>query len=476
MTLSTTTIIVLAANSLTAVVCAALLMLVLWQAPHQRANQLFALVMLTLGIYSAINGFSRFVGQLNLDPQPIFFLATTFYALFVVAIFFFASEFAQSRTPTIWIMWITGLILLAFQGLALWTGNLTTNMRPVDSHDGGYQWEFTSLGLFAAATLMAYLLATSVILYRMSNERGRLLWPAPLLVIGSAVSASFVWPIVPIPSSALLLACAAGYMGWHVLRYELFNPRAEMHKQLALKNIELEAANQLKSQFLTNMSHELRTPLNSIIGYTELVINGTYGALNDTQRDRLEKVIRNGHNLLSLIKDVLDLSKIDAGRVVLERRSIPTAPLLDSVLATVEPLALRKGLVVEREFNDAPPLYADETRVRQIMINIVANAVKFTDRGRVIVRAFGEGSAVQLEIADTGIGIHPDQYDAVFAEFQQLDNSSTRRHEGSGLGMAITKKLVELHGGQIWLESAPDQGTTFFVRMPAAEVHSLSKQ
>jgi signal transduction histidine kinase len=262
-------------------------------------------------------------------------------------------------------------------------------------------------------------------------------------------------------------------MGWGVLRYELFHPRADLNKQLAQKHAELEQANRMKTQFLTNMSHELRTPLNSIIGYTELVINGTYGALNDTQHDRLEKVIRNGHNLLGLINDVLDLSKIDGGRVVLERRSIPTAPLLDSVLATVEPLALRKGITVERQFNDAPPLYADENRVRQIMTNIVANAVKFTDKGHVTVRAFGEGSTVQLEITDTGIGIPPDQYDAVFAEFQQLDNSTTRRHEGSGLGMAITKKLVELHGGQIWLESVLDQGTTFYVRMPAADASLL---
>jgi signal transduction histidine kinase len=216
------------------------------------------------------------------------------------------------------------------------------------------------------------------------------------------------------------------------------------------------------------MSHELRTPLNSIIGYTQLVVNGTYGALNDTQRDRLEKVIRNGHNLLSLINDVIDLNRIETGRFTLERRPVNTSALLTSVLDTIAPMATLKGLQITRDFDAVPPIFADEQRIRQIITNIVANAVKFTHEGGVTVRARPEDNMVRFEISDTGIGIAPEQYEMVFAEFEQLDNSPTREYEGSGLGMAITKRLVEKHGGRIWLESAPNQGTTFYVTIPVS--------
>jgi signal transduction histidine kinase len=238
---------------------------------------------------------------------------------------------------------------------------------------------------------------------------------------------------------------------------------------LARKNIELHESSRMKSQFLANISHELRTPLNSIIGYTELICNGTYGALNDTQRDRLQKVIRNGYNLLSLVNDVLDLNRIETGRATLERRTVTTGPLLDSVLDTIAPLATRKGLIITRDFSDVPPVFADEIRLRQIVTNIVSNAVKFTQQGGVTVRAFGANDMVRFEFADTGIGIAPDQHEKVFEEFQQLENTVTREYEGTGLGMAITKKLVELHGGRIWLESLPGQGTTFFVTLPVAQ-------
>ena len=224
-----------------------------------------------------------------------------------------------------------------------------------------------------------------------------------------------------------------------MLRYELFNPLADLNEQLASKNVELAQASRLKNQFLTNMSHELRTPLNSIIGYTELVVNGTYGEMNDTQRDRLEKVIRNGHNLLGLINDVLDLNQIETGRIVLDRKTVNARALLDQVLTTIEPLAARKGLSTTRQYEHVPVVLADEARVRQIVTNILANAVKFTHQGGITVRAFRNGEMAQFEISDTGIGIQRELFDAVFAEFQQLDNSPTRQYEGTGLGMAITK-------------------------------------
>lgn len=468
MTLSTTTIIVVTANFLTAVVAALLLMLVAWQAPRQRYNQLFAFAMLMLMGYSIANAFGRFIDTLHLDPAHATYTAITIYALFVVTMFFFASEFAQSRTRTTRAMRIFGLMLVATQIWFLWTGDLFTNLRPTESNDGGYQGDWTTFGIIIVGLVIAYLVASSVVLYKMNDARGRSLWPAPLMVITQTAWSTLVWPFLPIPLAAIFLALAALAMGLPVLRYQLFNPLAQAHAELAEKNQELETSNTMKSMFLSSMSHELRTPLNSIIGYTQLVSNGTYGALNDTQRDRLEKVIRNGYNLLGLINDVLDLSRIESGRVSLELAELDTPALLESALSTIEPLAMQKGLAIRREFAAAPPTYADETRARQILTNILANAVKFTDQGSITIRAYARDGMIQYEIADTGIGIPREHFDAVFAEFQQLDGSSTRRHKGTGLGLAITRRLVEIHGGSIWLESEIGQGTTFFLTLPAA--------
>jgi len=470
---SLTTIIVLVANSLTAVVAAALLMLVLWQAPRRQANLLFAFCMLTLGLYSVLNGLMRFSEPLELNIKLMVYLAIMLYGLFSVMIFFFASTYTQDRSRITQWMRTVGLSMVLLENVALWTGNITRNIRPVDNH-GGYRQDFTALGIFASALILMYLAFSAVVLYQSPNKRGRELWRAPALAMLAVLSVILVWPIVPIPLNAIFLAMAAFALGMPVLRYELFNPLAELNTQLAEKNHDLQEASRMKSQFLANMRHELRTPLNSIIGYAELVASGTYGALNDTQSDRLYKVIRNGHHLLTLINDVLALNRIESGRVMLERRSVPTTELIESVLSTIEPLAIQKGLTITRRFAGLPPLHVDEIRAKQILTNIVANAVKFTDEGGVTVRAHVTGEhMIQSEIADTGIGIHPDQLDVVFAEFQQVDNSSTRRFEGTGLGMAISKKLVEMHGGKIWLTSTPGEGTTFYVTLPVAD--SLKK-
>lgn len=469
MNLSTVTIVVVTTNLITAIIAAMLLMLVLWQAPRQRYNQLFALTMLGLGAYSVANALVRFIDDLGLDPEQMNYAAITLYPVFAVSFFFFASEFAQYHTATTRAVRALGTILIPAQVYFLWTGQLLTNLQPTETNDGGYQGEWTTLGLLVAATLAVYLVVATGVLFRAEDPRGRALWPAPLLMIGQVFAAVVIWPLIPVPLSVVFMALAALAMGLPVLRYQLFNPLAQLHADLADRHRELQEASHLKSQFLANMSHELRTPLNSIIGYTQLVTNGTYGTLNDVQRDRLDKVIRNGYNLLGLINDVLDLSRIETGRVSLELAVLETPPLIESALATVEPQAQQKGLAIVRAFEGAPPVYADEQRARQILINILANAVKFTDKGRVTVHVTRQDGMVCFAISDTGIGIRREQYDLVFAEFQQVDSSTTRRHTGTGLGMAITRRLVEMHGGKIWLESVYGEGTTFFVTLPAAD-------
>lgn len=468
--ISYTTIVVVTANGVTAVLSVALLMLVLWQAPRRRSNQLFAFMMAALALYSTLNGFARFIDILALKPEPVFYAATTSYGIFIPSVFFFASEFAQNRSRPVKIIRAIGVVLFLAQLGALWTGHITTNIRPVESHDGGYLWDYTPFGAFANVTMIVYLLSSIVVLYRMPEERGRGLWRAPALIAASPISAAVIWPIVPIPLSALFLAGAAAVLGQQVLTHELFDPLSQLHAKLAQRNAELQEANRLKSQFLTNVSHELRTPLNSIIGYTELVMSDTYGPINATQHNRLGKVVRNGQNLLNLINDVLDLNRIEAGRIALNWTIVPTPGLIESALAAIEPLATHKSLDIERDFAGAPPLYVDEMRARQIVTNILGNAVKFTHEGSITVCAAGEGDRVRIEIGDTGIGIAADQFEAVFAEFKQADSSSTRQYEGTGLGMAITKRLVDLHGGDIQFQSVVGQGTTFTVWLPAASL------
>lgn len=466
MTFSSTTIVVLLANGLSAVVAAMMLMLVLWQAPRQRMNQLFAFTMLMQFAYSVANGFGRFIDEFNLDPRVATYVAISFFGLYVIAVFFFASEFAQQRTPTIRVMrWMgAGLALVVFY--ALWNDRLIRDVYPTAHGDGSYNADWAPLGMGVVAMIMGYLVIATIVLYRLPDERGRSLWPGPLLLVLGNVSNFVLWPLLHLPLQSVILAAGALALGIPVLRYELFNPLAQAHIKLGERNAELREAYQMKNRFLANISHELRTPLNTIIGYTELMLDGAYGALNDTQRDRLEKVVRNGRNLLNLINDVLDLSHMETGRVALDCRMVHTPELLDDVLVIIEPLAAQKGLTVIRDYDDVPDVYADDMRLRQIITNIAANAVKFTHAGTITLRARAMNGAVRFEIADTGIGIPREAYSRVFAEFEQIDSSTTRRYEGTGLGMAISKRLVEMHGGTIWLESTPGQGTTFFVTIP----------
>jgi CheY-like chemotaxis protein/two-component sensor histidine kinase len=263
--------------------------------------------------------------------------------------------------------------------------------------------------------------------------------------------------------------------GWAMLSENLFNPLADIREELQEKNTQLLEADQIKNQFLAKMSHELRTPLNSIIGYTDLILDGIYGGLTPQQTDRLEKVIRNGRNLLNLINDILDLSNIEIGQLTLEPTVISTADVLESAIDVVAPQYEAKQLEIIREFDDVPAIFADEQRVRQILYNILSNAVKFTHQGHIRVHTQVINGMVEFAIEDTGIGIPSDKHQFVFEEFRQIDNTATREYGGTGLGMSITKRLVEMSGGRIWLESAPGVGTTFYFTLPRAGTTPIPK-
>jgi PAS domain S-box-containing protein len=238
-----------------------------------------------------------------------------------------------------------------------------------------------------------------------------------------------------------------------------------------------DAANRAKSNFLANMSHELRTPLNAIIGFSELLEDDSLGTLNERQKRYVSNVRTSGLHLLQLVNDILDLAKIEAGRLVLEPESINLNTLLHDMQRALEPLAVAKRQVFLLEIpQELPPVIADRNKVKQILYNLLSNAIKFTkETGRVGVRAKysqADGRQPQVEIAvwDTGIGIAAENLKRVFLEFEQLDSSYVRQQEGTGLGLALTQRLVEAHGGRIWVESNLGKGSTFTFVLPASPI------
>ena len=235
-----------------------------------------------------------------------------------------------------------------------------------------------------------------------------------------------------------------------------------------------EAANTAKSQFLANVSHELRTPLNAIIGYSEMVQEELEDLGQTTLVSDLTKIQTAGRHLLALINDVLDLSKIEAGRMDLYLETFEIASLVQEVVSTVQPLVERKAnrLVVEVP-SPAGAMHADLTKVRQILLNLLSNACKFTERGTITLtlsrdrRDTSGGETVALSVADTGIGITPTQMTRLFEAFSQAEASTTSKYGGTGLGLAITKRFSHMMGGNVTVESQPGRGSTFTVRLPS---------
>ncbi len=249
------------------------------------------------------------------------------------------------------------------------------------------------------------------------------------------------------------------------------NARAYELARRALED--MRRADELKSQFLASMSHELRTPLNSIIGFSKVILKGIDGPINDLQRQDLEAIFNAGQHLLGLINDILDLSKIEAGKMELNIAEVNVAEVVRHALATTQVLIKEKPVELVAEIEpDLPPLRVDPKRFRQILLNLLSNAAKFTKRGHIRVRAYREVdpftaySEIVIAVEDTGPGIAPDHVRQLFQPFYQVDSSLTREVEGTGLGLAITRNLVELHGGRIWVESEVGRGSTFYVAFP----------
>ena len=250
-----------------------------------------------------------------------------------------------------------------------------------------------------------------------------------------------------------------------------------LSEQLRILHQIAEGARRAKEEFVANVSHELRTPLNMIIGFSEVILQSphVYGApLPPALQADISVIQRNSQHLAGLVNDVLDLSQVDAGRMALSKEWVSLTQIVEEAIVAVEPLFRSKGLTLEAQLPPAlPPLYCDRTRVRQVVLNLLSNAGRFTERGGARVGARQEGRTLVVSVADTGPGISADDQKRIFAPFQQLDGSLRRQHGGSGLGLSISKAFVELHGGRMWVESTPGQGTVFSFSLPVMEPVAL---
>ena len=246
---------------------------------------------------------------------------------------------------------------------------------------------------------------------------------------------------------------------------------ARLYVEQAATVTQLRELDRLKSSFLANMSHELRTPLNSILGFTDVMLEGLDGNLTEYMDNDLRLIQKNGQHLLHLINDVLDMAKIESGRMNLHPEKFKIHNMLDEVTSITSTLASEKNvaLFIDEASNAELEIYADNTRLRQVMINLVNNAIKFTEKGKIALCAQPiDGARVLITVKDTGLGIPPDKLENIFQEFTQVDTSTTRKVGGTGLGLPISRRLVEMHGGRLWAESTgvDGEGSTFFVELP----------
>ncbi|MGH7220980.1 MAG: GAF domain-containing sensor histidine kinase, partial [Nitrospiraceae bacterium] len=310
---------------------------------------------------------------------------------------------------------------------------------------------------------------------RSASERGfrSVVW-VPMLRGNEAVGAIGVSRVQSGGFSDAEIALLQTFADQAVIAIEnvrLFKELEASNQEIAEKSRQIEVASQHKSEFLANMSHELRTPLNAIIGFSEVLSERMFGELNEKQEEYSQDIHASGQHLLSLINDILDLSKIEAGRMELELTDFDLPTAIDNALMLVRERAGRRAIALQINVDERlGQIQADERKIRQVVLNLLSNAIKFTpEGGRIEVGAVSRDRFVEVSVSDTGVGIAPEDQEAVFEEFRQV-GTAEKKAEGTGLGLTLCRKFVELHGGKIWVKSQVGMGSTFTFTIPVRHV------
>lgn len=467
MSLGPITLVNLVADVLLLLSALALAAIVLWQ-DSQRRGRVFALCMVFFAAYGLGDLLWKFAVPIGYAPRPPLELATVFYVVGSVLLSFFALIFGQV-SARIWRAMAAFAVPVAavFAALIL-SGVFYREMTP--SARGTSRHMLTPIGGLGVVIQAAYLGAVTVALRRRDSARSRALArPMGILTAGVALHGlAMSLEVYAVNVSAVTVAIVL--IGHMLVQYEVYQPLADLNAELVAKNAELQEAARLKGQFLANMTHELRTPLNSIIGYTDMICAGVYGELNERQADRMARVNRNGLHLLALINDVLDLSKIEAGRLELARTHVAVSPLVETACVEAEPRAAAKGLrLIRKKAGYLPPLWADEIRVHQILDKLLSNAINFTDEGAITVSSAFDPATneVVLSVADTGCGVEMSQRPYLFEAFVPGAGRKVDPGKGAGLGLPIASRLAALHGGRLWYNTVLGSGSTFYVALPA---------
>lgn len=499
---------ILIINLISLSICGGLVFSLLTSNNRDESSRLFAIVCGAFAIWismSLVRQLSLSLGindvsfvQLNLNLlMSAVFASGTLYFTFIIRATSLQSRIVDGLRITIMIISIIAIAMIWLVGLFVVQPQVL------------YRYNISAIGTLLFGLMLGYMLLSSWLMLNATTDRSSsLLRPTIIMFVVYVIFSIEMWT-TSLGINSILLAIVASWIGLRMLRRQVVNPQVALNRDLQLTNqelqrtihdlahekektealnIELIQANRYKDEFLATMSHELRTPLNSIVGYSELLMTNMYGELGQKQMDRLERIYRNGRHLTGVINAILDLNKIDSGRMQLEVEDFSLVDLIYKLESDFVP-QLESSVafeVIVPEIETIPIYRGDKNRIRQVLEIIVDNAFKYTEEGQVKIKLnytivkqgksesfplptigwLKDGHWAVLEFIDTGTGIAPEDQGRVFDRFSQVDASRTREYDGIGLGLTIARKLVELHDGLIWVKSYVGQGSTFYVALP----------
>lgn len=471
------------------------------QLKQDRANRLFILfcaALLGWSLASLISAFEE--APLQAQTVTVWNILASAATITAFCYSVFTTQILRAHDALVRLSVRLSPIALIIALISIWVGGM---------HNPDYTLHL--FGYVAIAISLIYVLVALWSILSSMHELAPYLRVTGLLMV-VAFASQFIDDTRALPVSLGIVAVASLIMGWVILRFQFKKPFNELADEIRVANRDLrqvvtdlatershnaDLSKQLeasrrysnyKNTFLDKLGHKLRTPLNSIVGYSSLLESGTYGDLSEKQSNRIITINRNGNTLLSLINDMLDLNRIDAGQFELQPRILQMSTLIDTVKTELQASYIAKNLTLKIEIDPAlKPIHADEARISQVLTQLLSNAIKYTEQGGITITAqniivksgladrlslpiigwMTDGDWVVTQVTDTGIGIPPESQSQLFDEFYQADENENAEVQSSGLGLAIVKKLIDLHGGVIWVKSTPAQGSTFYLALRA---------